>query len=120
MASKEDVVQCIKQWLAYDKELKLLLKEVKTRREKKREVAEELVTIMKDNEIDCFDISEGKIIHTQSRSKAPLSKQHLMTALESYFAENPSVEPEEVGKYILDTRTVKTKDDIRHKPPKNM
>ena len=120
MATKEDVVACIKQWLQIDRELKVLQKEVKIRREQKKEAASALVEIMKDNDIDCFDISEGKIIHTQNRSRAPLSKQHLLKALDDYFAENPTIEAESVGKYVLDTRAVKTKDDIRHKPPKNM
>jgi hypothetical protein len=119
MATKDDVVNCIKQWMTVDRELKVLQKEVKARREQKKAAAEALVTIMKDNDIDCFDISEGKIIHTQSKSRAPLSKQHLMSSLSEYFSET-EVDTDAVGKFILESRAIKTKDDIRHKPPKNM
>ena len=119
MATKDDVVNCIKRWMSVERELKVLQKEVKVRREQKKAAAEELVSIMKENEIDCFDISEGKIIHTQNKSRAPLSKQHLLKSLSEYFSET-EVDTEAVGKFILETRAVKTKDDIRHKPPKNI
>lgn len=119
MATKDDVVNCIKQWMTVERELKVLQKEVKARREQKKTAAEALVAIMKENDIDCFDISEGKIIHTQNKSRAPLSKQHLLTSLSQYFSET-EVDTEALGKFILESRAVKMKDDIRHKPPKNM
>ena len=120
MTTQDDVVQNIKHWMKLDKEMKILQKELKTRREEKKQVSAKLVDIMKDNEIDSFDISEGKIIHTKNKVKAPLSRQHLLTALNTYFAENPGIEPADVGEYILNSRAVKVKDDIRHKPPKNI
>tara|TARA_B100001142_G_C13806077_1_gene450777 strand:+ start:188 stop:544 length:357 start_codon:yes stop_codon:yes gene_type:complete len=118
MATKDDVVSCIKNWMKADKELKLLQKEIKNRRENKKKYSEQLVEIMKDNEIDSFDISEGKIMHTQSKVRAPLSKQHLIESLEKYFANDPSIEADQLSKFIMDSRGVKVKDDIRHKPPK--
>ena len=41
--------------MSVDKEVKILQKEIKIRREQKKKAASELVTIMKENEIDCFD-----------------------------------------------------------------
>ena len=119
MATKDDVVNCIKQWMSVDKELKILQKEIKIRREQKKQAASQLVTIMKENEIDCFDISDGKIIHTQNRSRAPLSKQHLLKSLSDYFSDT-DIDIESLSKSLLNSQAIKTKDDIRHKPPKNM
>ena len=51
MATKDDVVNCIKKWMSIDRELKVLQKEIKVRREQKKEAAEALVTIMKENEL---------------------------------------------------------------------
>ena len=115
MATKDEVVGLIKSWLKNDKELKLLQAEVKLRRDKKKVISEQLVNIMKDNEIDSFDISEGKIIHTQKKTKSALSKKHIITALTAYFAENPEVEVEEISNFIMGSREVKVVDDIRHK-----
>tara|TARA_Y100000768_G_scaffold206226_1_gene155428 strand:+ start:20049 stop:20405 length:357 start_codon:yes stop_codon:yes gene_type:complete len=118
MATKDQVVDLIKGWLKNDKELKLLQNEVKMRRIKKKEISTQLVNIMKDNEIDSFDISEGKIIHTQKKTKSALSKKHILNALTSYFAENPEVEVEEISNYIMGARDTKIVDDIRHKEQK--
>ena len=40
---------------------------------------------MKKHEIDCFDMKEGKILYTQNKIKAPLSKKHLMGCLLQYL-----------------------------------
>jgi hypothetical protein len=42
-----------------------------------------------------------------------------MSSLSEYFSET-EVNTDAVGKFILESRAIKTKDDIRHKPPKNM
>ena len=64
-ANKEKLAQNIKGWLQMDKEIQTLQKELKDRKKKKTDYTNALVQTMKNNEIDCFDISEGKIIYTQ-------------------------------------------------------
>jgi hypothetical protein len=119
-ANKEKLTQNIKNWLQVDKEIKLLQKELKERKKKKIAFTSNLVEIMKENEIDCFDISEGKIIYTQSNVKQPINKQHLMECLTKYFENHPTMPTDEIVKFILENRNVNVKEGIRHKPPKNM
>ena len=116
MATKEELVNTIKGWMQIDSEMKLLQKELKERRLKKKHLTEALVEIMKTNEIDCFDISEGKIIYTANKVKAPLSKKHLNECLAKYFASNPHIQADDVSNFIMESRTVKTNESIRHKP----
>jgi len=118
MATKEDLVNNIKEWMQLDREMKLLQKELKTRREKKKQLTGSLVDIMKDNEIDCFDISEGKIIYTKNKVKSPINKNHLMSCLNKYFENNPDVKAEDVSNFIMENREIKVKESIRHKEPK--
>jgi hypothetical protein len=120
MATKEELVDNIKEWMLVDTEMKVLQRELKQRRERKKMLTESLVCIMKDNEIDCFDISEGKILYTKNRVKAPISKRHLVECLSKYFQENPTIEGDDVSKFILDSRETKLKETIRHKLPKNI
>ena len=101
-ANKEKLTQNIKNWLQVDKEIKLLQKELKERKKKKIAFTSNLVEIMKENEIDCFDISEGKIIYTQSNVKQPINKQHLMECLTKYFENHPTMPTDEIVKFILD------------------
>jgi hypothetical protein len=119
-ANKEKLAQNIKGWLQVDKEIQVLQKEIKDRKKKKNNYTETLMEIMKSNEIDCFDISEGKIMYTQSNVKKPINKQHLIECLGKYFETNPNVPTDDIVKFILDSRPVNVKESIRHKPPKNI
>ena len=119
-ANKEKLAQNIKGGLQMDKEIQTLQKELKDRKKKKTDYTNALVQTMKNNEIDCFDISEGKIIYTQSNVKKPINKQHLLECLEKYFEKNPSMPTDDIVKYILENRPTNVKEGIRHKPPKNL
>lgn len=122
MATKEELVSNIKGWMQIDEEIRVLNRELKERRAQKKALTESLVTIMKDNEIDCFDMSAGKIMYTKNKVKAPISKKHLLSCLEQFAKANPECQLPvgDVGNYILDTRESKLKEGIRHKPQKNV
>jgi len=58
--SKAELINLVKNWKQLDDELKTIQKELKERRNKKKIITEQLVKIMRNNEIDCFDINKGK------------------------------------------------------------
>jgi hypothetical protein len=118
--NKEILGQHIKNWLQVDKELQLLQKELKERKKKKNDISAALLQIMKTNEIDCFDINDGKIIYSKNNVKKALNKDHLINCLDKYFVDNPAMKTDEIVKFIMETREVSTKESIRHKPLKNV
>tara|TARA_Y100000996_G_scaffold381677_1_gene336327 strand:- start:1128 stop:1484 length:357 start_codon:yes stop_codon:yes gene_type:complete len=118
MTTKEELVSSIKEWIKLEDEMKLLQNELKNRRIKKKMLSDKLVSVMKDNEIDCFDMTGGKLMYTANRVKAPLSKKYLIASLASYFGENPQVDSNDVAEYVLDNREVKIKEGVRHKSEK--
>jgi len=118
MATKEELIENVKSWMMIDKEMKELQKEMKIRRVEKKRLADSLVEIMKENEIDCFDLTEGKLLYTKTKVKTALSKKHIMKCLEQYFSQVPDVKPDEVCEFILSNRDVKENESIRHKPNK--
>ena len=121
MTTKEQLVSNIKEWIQYDNEIKQLQKQVKMRKEKQKGLTDNIVKVMKAKEIDCFDLNDGKLIYSQSKTKSTINKQHLMVCLEKYFKEtsNPNV-AEELTNFILDNREIKVKDVIRRKIQKNV
>ena len=119
-SNKEKLSQNVKNWLQLDKEIQVLQKEIKDRKKKKNDYTNTLLTIMKSNEIDCVDISDGKIIYTQSNVKKPINKQHLVDCLTKYFEKNPNIPTDDVVQYILENREINVKESIRHKPVKNV
>lgn len=119
MGTKEKLIETIQSYLLIEKEMKVLQKELKERREKKKLYSEILVDIMKSNEIDCFDITDGKILYSQSKVKSALNKKHIMECLNKYFEKNPNIDTDDVTNFILENRQEQLKDNIRHKPNKN-
>jgi len=118
-STKDQLVKNVKEWLTVEKEIKKLQSEMKELKKVKTKLSETLLNIMKNNEIDCFDITGGKIMYTQNRVKTALNKKHILQCLDKYFEDKPNINTEEIGKFILDAREIKTTESIRHKPIKN-
>ena len=57
MENKVQLVSAIKEWVKLENEIAVLQKEIRTRKERKKNMAENLMTVMKTNEIDAFDIT---------------------------------------------------------------
>lgn len=104
---KELLISTIKEWIDTNNKLNEISKLAKEQRTKKKQLTDSLVAIMKNNEIDCFDINNGKIVCRTTKSRAPINRQTLSKALEQYFIDNPDIDTNEVSSFILDSRQVK-------------
>ena len=112
--TKEELIEQIKEWIHIDNELRELQRAAKERRERKKELTNQLVEIMRDNESDCFDMSEGKLVYTQTRVKSPINKKFLLQTLEKFY-QGSSEKAGEMTEFILSNRTEKIKENIRRK-----
>lgn len=108
------VVALIKNWITYDEKIKQLQKEIANNRKEKKVLTEKLTQIMKSNNIDEFDINKGKLVYNKVKTKAPLSKKHLLTSLTQFY-KNDNEMVEELTKFIMESREEVTKDQIKHK-----
>jgi len=102
-------------WLKYDNEIKEMQKLIRLKRKEKKEVTNDIVQVMRSNEIECFDAGgEGKLIYTKNKTKAPLSKKHLLASLGSYFnGDNEGAT--KLANFILSSREDKVKETIKRK-----
>jgi hypothetical protein len=112
--TKEQLVKYVKGWIQMDNEIKEFQKEIKERRDKKKEATDKLLHIMKDKEIDCFDINGGQLIYSTTKVKAPLNKNTLMNALLKYY-QNDENQAQKLGDFLMETREEKIKESIRRK-----
>ena len=119
MTSKEELVSIIKEWIDNDekvKEMQTIIKEYKT---KKKTLTQMLLNIMKNNEIDCFDINSGKIVYCKSKTKASLNKKTLLDSLEKFFKEKTDlkidIDINSISDYILNNREIKVNENIKRK-----
>lgn len=115
--TKEELVTRIKNWIAIDNEITKLQKQIKYCRDEKKIMTTSLVDVMKDNEIDCFDINDGKLIYSKSKWKKPINKKTLLNALHGYFKNDDKI-VQEVSEHILNSREETIKESIRRKKDK--
>jgi hypothetical protein len=112
--TKDELIANIKEWIKMDNEITKLKAEVKDKTNKKKELTETLVTIMKGNSIDCFDINGGALVYKKRKTKQSISGKFLLAQLEEYYKEQPEL-AKEITKKVLDNRVEVFKDEIKRK-----
>ena len=117
METKEELVEHIKKWVSIETEIKKLQQDLKSLRLKKKNLSDDLINVMRENEIDCFNINNGKLIHQKNKTRETISKKMLERCLSTYFQEDKQAN--DLLGHILDSRTIKEKDNIRIKLNKN-
>ena len=115
MTSKEDLVNIIKEWIEIDDKLKEIKNSMKDLKDKKKILTQALLEIMKQNEIDCFDINSGRIVYCKSKTKAGLNKKNLLETLEKYFEGREDIDVTAVRDYLFDNREIKLQENIKRK-----
>ena len=113
METKEQLINHIKKWIKIEDNIKHLRSELKTKREELKNLTSELVEVMKQNDIECFDINEGKLLHSRRKVKQAISKKLLLKSLTDYLDDNQEVE--KITNFILESRETKETDIIRRK-----
>ena len=112
--AKEQLVNNIKEWIKIDNEVAQLKADIKERTNKKKLLTENLVTVMKTNNIDCFDITGGALVYKKNKVKKPISGKTLLAALQNYYKDNANL-AEEITKHVMDNREEQIKETIKRK-----
>ena len=112
--TKEQLVNNIKEWIKIDNEITQLKTEIKARNDKKKTLTESLVSVMKTNSIDCFDINGGALVYKKNKIKKPINGKTLLTALQNYYKNDNNL-AEEITKHVMDNREEQIKETIKRK-----
>jgi hypothetical protein len=113
LSPKEQLVSNIREWVKIDTEISQLRQEIKERNNKKKSMTENLVNVMKTNNIDCFDINEGSLIYKKSTVRKPINSKTLLTSLQNYYKDQNVAE--DLTKYIMENREEQIKETIKRK-----
>jgi hypothetical protein len=114
METKEQLVNNIKEWIKIDNEIAQLKTEIKERNNKKKALTENLVSVMKTNQIDCFDINGGALVYKTNKVKKPINGKTLLAALQNYYKTDVKM-AEELAKHVMDSREEQIKETIKRK-----
>jgi len=117
METKEQLINKIKEWMLVENEIKDLRAEIRELNNRKKGMTTDLMVVMKENDIDCFDIKGGSIVYKQSKVKKPINSKTLMVTLSNFF-KNDNLKAEELTKYILENREEQIRETIKHKVEK--
>jgi hypothetical protein len=118
LETKEDLVEHIRKWIQNDNEIRQLQALVRERREIKKQITQELVDVMRDNEIEKFNLRDGKLVYKQTKRSTPLNEKHIAKCLLDIFKDDPS-KAQEATEMIMNRREVKMVDTLQRRIDKN-
>ena len=114
MSDKEELIEILKKWVQIDNTILKHKAEIKDLKTEQKDLTDLLLNIMKSNEIECFDIKDGKILYTTRKTKAPLNKKNLEKMLSNYFEEDME-KANNLCEYLLNNREEKVTENIKRK-----
>ena len=113
ISMSEELVDLVKQWIQYDEELKAKKKEVKTLREKQKELTNSLSLVMDSKNIDGLNLNDkSRLIYKKQKVKGGLTKKLLNQTLAEFFEDD---ELSGVIQHIMSQRTEKILNNIERK-----
>ena len=114
METKEQLVNNVKEWIKIDTEVTQLKNEIKEKNNNKKKITENLVTVMKSNKIDCFDINGGALVYKKNKVKKAINGKTLLETLKQYYKNDPKI-AEELTSHIMNNREEKMNETIQRK-----
>lgn len=115
--TKDKLKDYLRQWVRIENEISTLSVEIKKRKLIHQELSSSLLKIMRDSDIDCFDIANGRIVYSKTKTRAPLNNGQLKSALTKYYKDEPD-KVNSLTEFLLASRVEKTKETIKMKIPK--
>jgi hypothetical protein len=103
--------QLVKEWMQLDGEIAALKRQARGLEDKKRELTKQIVGVMKENQIDAFDLTEGKLIRQNKKTKSGLTKAYLADCFSKYF-KGESEAVKDLSNLIFSSRQEKSTDII--------
>jgi hypothetical protein len=119
METKEELIKTIREWVKMDNEIRALQKEVKKRLDEKKNISKNLIDVMRNHEIDCFDLKDGQIMYTKKNVKKPITKKSLLDILAKY-CEGDTIKACEINNFIMENREEVVRESIVRKISKGI
>lgn len=115
--TKEHLKDYLRQWVRVENEISTLAAEIKKRKLIHQQLSKSLLDVMRKNEIDCFDIANGRIVYSKTKTRAPLNNGQLKSALTNYYKDDVE-KANSLTEFLLASRVEKTRESIKMKIPK--
>jgi len=108
---KAQLSQSIREWVKLDMEASVLKQKLRMLNQSKKEISSTLLLVMKDKNIDEFDLNQdGKLIRQVKRTKQTLNKKQLMSSLSKYYKSEE--EAQKTAEFLLNSRVEKINESL--------
>lgn len=115
--NKNIMIENIKEWMKLDVNITKLSKEIRDKRKHKKNITDNLINIMKQNKVECFNINGGSLLYKNITSKKPINKKILLNSLKEYYKDD-KVDIENIVNYIMENREIQQRETITRKTDK--
>ena len=112
--TKDQLIHIVREWVRIDNEISKLSKELSIRKKEKKKLSVDLIGVMRNSEIDCFDLKDGQLMYTKTKSKKPITRKALMEILSKYFS-GSSEKAVELNEFIMENREETVRETIVRK-----
>jgi len=112
--NKEIMMSLVKEWLLEDTEISQLEAQIREKKKKRKMVADEIMRIMNENEIDSVGIKGGEIRYQKKNVKKALSRGHLVNLLQQYYKNNLE-EVNKLDEFLQNNREIKVEEKLVRK-----
>jgi hypothetical protein len=101
--TKEQLIKIIKNWVKTNTEIQAIQSKLNVLKQDKKRVSSELIEVMKNNKIDCFQINNGEIQYKSKNKKKPLSNKRLMDLLNTFYSDDTE-RAVELNQYLMENK----------------
>lgn len=112
MDNKTLLIASVKKWLTLDNEIRAIQKEANVRKQEKKEITNDLIEIMKTNDLDSIEIKDGNLNYVSRNVKKPITKKYLVSVLNNYF-QGDLEKVSELNTLIMDNRENEVRETIQ-------
>lgn len=112
--TKEQLKDYLRQWVRVENEIGTLSAEIKKRKLIHQQLSKSLLDVMRKNEIDCFDVTNGRIVYSKTKTRAPLNNGQIKAALKNYYKDDDE-KANSLTEFLLSARVEKTREAIKMK-----
>lgn len=104
MESKEELIKIVKEWINLNNEIIEMQKKIKSDKAKKLELSNVLISIMNQNQVECFETQSGKLLCKKTKTKSAINNKHLIATLSEYFKDDHEINISNIVTYIDNRR----------------
>ena len=114
---KEQLVKNVRDLIELNREITTMKSELKGLTLSKKGITDAIMEVMKESNIDCFQVSDGILQYRTKRTRRAINAKNLLVAVKTFLDSGgiDSSISEELVRHVMETREEVIKDELQCK-----